>query len=70
MTNADTQRLKKFIKFKNVIEIIPTTINNWPEKLSGKQVRGKTRSFTTAELGYIESALLALADTIIRNAKT
>lgn len=69
MTNKQLQVLKKFIKFKNVIDRIPVHIDNWPEKLSGKMVRGIKREFTDSDLGYIESALLALAQQIKQNTK-
>jgi hypothetical protein len=69
MTNEQLQKLKRFIKFTNVIEMIPVDINNWPEKLASKKIRGKDRRFTDSELGLIESALLAIAHTIIENSK-
>lgn len=67
MTNTDIQKLKKYIKFSNVIDSIPIGISNALEKLSGKKVRGKQREFTESELGYIQYALLAIAHTIIKS---
>jgi hypothetical protein len=66
MKNSDINKLKKYIKFKNVIDIVPVDIPNWAEKLSGKDVRGKKRTFSASELGYIHSALLAVASDIIK----
>lgn len=68
MTNKDVQKLKKFIKFCNIIDMIPVHIPNWPEKLSMKKVNGNQRSFDQRELGLIEAALLAVAHTIYHNA--
>ena len=69
MTDQQLQALKKYIKFKNIIDMIPVPIPNWPEKLSCKKVRGICREFTEVELGYIEAALLAISDTILQNTK-
>lgn len=69
MTNEQLQKLKKYIKFTNVIESLPIEINNWPEKLSSKRIRGRERSFTESELGIIEAALLDIAHAIIQNSK-
>ena len=60
MTNKNIQSLKKFIKFKNVIDMIPVDINNCPEKLCGKLVCGKKRQFSIDELSLIEERLLLL----------
>lgn len=63
MTNQQLRGLKPYIKFKTLFETI--SVNNWPEKLSGKVVGGKKREFTDAELSCIHSALLSLAYVII-----
>lgn len=61
MTNDDIQRLKKYIKFTKMIKAMPVEIENWAEKLSGRDIRGKKREFTDTELGYIRAALLGMA---------
>jgi hypothetical protein len=67
MTNEQLNKLKPFIKFKNIFEIMPEHIDNWPEKLSGKKIRGIPRSFSVTELEYIEVALCNIARGIIDN---
>jgi hypothetical protein len=66
MTNQDIKKLKKYIKFVNVFDMLPVKIPNWLEKLSGKKVRGVCREFTESELGYIEAALRAISDQIFQ----
>lgn len=67
MTNKQLQALKPFIKFKNIIDLIPGQLSNWPEKLSGKSVRGIKREFTKGELENIQEALLIISSRIIKS---